>query len=138
MQTFLDTYSRLHAGNLELLRTIYDPDVTFVDPAHEIQGLERLTQYFTALYAGVDNIGFTFHHPLQQDGDGYVQWRMTFTHPRIAGGGRISVDGASYLQFGGDGLVLLHRDYFDLGAMLYEHLPILGRAVTLIKRRLGT
>jgi hypothetical protein len=44
----------------------------------------------------------------------------------------------SYLQFDKAGKVRYHRDYFDLGAMLYEHLPLLGSLVKTIKRRLGT
>lgn len=138
MESFLSTYKRLNSGNLDLLGTIYHPELTFVDPAHEIRGLERLTRYFSALYGGVSTIDFTFHHHLRQGEHGYVQWQMTFAHPRLAGGKTIVVAGASYLQFTADGLVVLHRDYFDLGAMLYEHVPLLGRAVTIIKRRLGT
>ncbi|QHF41154.1 transcriptional regulator [Pseudomonas sp. S34] len=30
-----------------------------------------------------------------------------------------------------------HRDYFDAGALLYEHLPVLSRAIAWLKRRLG-
>ncbi len=33
--------------------------------------------------------------------------------------------------------VYRHRDYFDAGAMLYEHLPVLGRVVSWLKRRVG-
>jgi hypothetical protein len=33
--------------------------------------------------------------------------------------------------------VCLHRDYFDLGAMLYEQLPLLGAVVRTLKGRLG-
>lgn len=137
MQTFLDVYNRLSASNLELLETIYHPSVTFVDPAHEIRGLSELTRYFTELYSEVGQIGFLFRHPLRQGDSAYVQWQMNFTHRRLAGGKTITVNGASFLQFGDDDLVFMHRDYFDLGALLYEHLPLLGRAVLLIKGRLG-
>ena len=28
-------------------------------------------------------------------------------------------------------------DYFDAGALLYEHVPVLGRIVSWLKRRMG-
>ena len=33
--------------------------------------------------------------------------------------------------------VYRHRDYFDAGALLYEHLPVLGRVIAWLKRRMG-
>jgi hypothetical protein len=69
--------------------------------------------------------------------EGYVQWQMNFSHPRLKGGKTIVVDGASYLRFNEAGKVSYHRDYFDLGAMLYEQLPLLGRIIVAVKRRLG-
>jgi hypothetical protein len=33
--------------------------------------------------------------------------------------------------------VYLHRDYFDAGALLYEHLPVLGTLIGWLKRRLA-
>jgi len=34
----------------------------------------------------------------------------------------------SHLKFA-DGKVISHRDYFDLGEMLYEHIPLLGGVI---------
>jgi hypothetical protein len=36
-----------------------------------------------------------------------------------------------------NGKIYYHRDYFDMGAMLYEHLPLLGRIIQRLKHRLG-
>ncbi|HGP4674712.1 TPA: nuclear transport factor 2 family protein, partial [Vibrio cholerae O1] len=36
-----------------------------------------------------------------------------------------------------EGKVTYHRDYFDMGEMLYEQLPVLGQVIRAIKRRLG-
>ena len=41
------------------------------------------------------------------------------------------------IEFDEAGKVCQHRDYFDLGAMLYEQLPLLGPVVRTIKMRLG-
>lgn len=36
-----------------------------------------------------------------------------------------------------DHKVYRHRDYFDAGSLIYEHLPVLGRAIAWLKRRMG-
>lgn len=137
MKNFLKTYKRLNAENLDLLDTIYAESIRFVDPAHEIVGLDRLRAYFGGLYANVASIDFDFRCEMRLGDAGYVQWRMTFSHRRLKGGRPIHVDGASYLQFDSTDKVCFHRDYFDLGAMLYEQLPVLGTVVAALKRRLG-
>ena len=137
MDNFLKTYQRLNADNLELLDEIYSEHVRFVDPAHEISGLGRLMEYFAGLYTNVTSIEFDFLREMRVGDEGYVQWRMTFSHRRLKGGRPVIVEGASYLQFDITGKVCFHRDYFDLGAMLYEHLPVLGSVVAALKRRLG-
>lgn len=138
MEKFLTTYTQLNAYNLELLASIYSEDICFIDPAHEIRNLSRLTEYFANLYNNISSIHFQFHHQLRLAEEGYVQWQMIFSHPRLKGGESVKVAGASYLQFNDSGKVYYHRDYFDLGAMLYEQLPILGRIIIALKRRLGT
>lgn len=137
MKNFLTTYQRLNAGNLELLDTIYSDHIRFIDPAREIVGLDRLREYFALLYANVTAIEFEFQREKRLGDEGYVQWRMAFSHSRLKGGRPISVEGASYLRFDPAGKVCFHRDYFDLGALLYEQLPVLGTVVTALKRRLG-
>jgi hypothetical protein len=137
LEKFLNTYNELNAKNLQLLADIYAEDIRFIDPAHEIRTLARLTEYFAHLYSNVSSIQFQFTHHLRVAEEGYVQWQMNFSHPRLKGGKTIVVDGASYLRFNEAGKVSYHRDYFDLGAMLYEQLPLLGRIIVAVKRRLG-
>jgi hypothetical protein len=138
MDKFLDTYQRLTADSLYLLSEIYTKDVRFIDPAHEINGLDPLKAYFANLYRNINAPGFRFTQHLRSADEGYVQWEMDFSHPRLNRGRLITVPGASYLIFSDENRVSLHRDYFDLGAMLYEQLPAFGRVITAIKRRLGS
>ncbi len=138
MENFLSTYINLNADNLELLSSIYSEDICFVDPAHELRGLTRLKEYFANLYSNISSIKFQFHNHLRLGDEGYVQWQMIFSHPRLKGGESINVAGASYLRFNDSGRVYFHRDYFDLGAMLYEQLPIMGRIIIALKRSIGT
>lgn len=138
MNNFLEVYKHLNKNNLELLETIYAPEIHFVDPAHEIHGIDKLREYFKELYANVNEIDFTFSEMRTDQCEAYVQWQMCFIHPKLKRGSRICVDGVTFAQFRNDGKVIYHRDYFDLGSMLYEQLPLLGTIISSIKRRLGS
>jgi hypothetical protein len=60
---------------------------------------------------------------------------MTYAHPRLQRGQELTLEGISQLRFA-DRRIIYQRDYYDLGAMLYEHLPLVGQVVRGIKRRL--
>lgn len=137
MEKFLALYRTLTVDNLELLQEVYREDIRFIDPAHEIRGLDELRAYFHCLYKDLQSIDFHFSPPLIVENSGSVRWRMTFSHKGLAKGKPLSLEGISYIEFDGEGKVFFHRDYFDLGAMLYEHVPLLGRLVLFIKKRLG-
>lgn len=137
MEKFLTIYNNLNHKNLHLLRDIYRPDIHFIDPAHEICGLDNLTDYFFVLYENLRSIDFIFHDVVKVDNAAYLQWQMTFRHKKFSGGSPVAVDGTTFLQFDHEHLVYYHRDYFDLGAMIYEQLPLLGRLIKVIKGRLG-
>ncbi|WP_047285330.1 MULTISPECIES: nuclear transport factor 2 family protein [Pseudomonas] len=141
MSDFLDNFARQFAAldrhNLDRLGQLYSDDIQFTDPLHEVQGLAQLRGYFAELYANVRELRFEFHgSDLCADDQGYLRWTMSYRHPRLNGGALIQVAGCTYLQWR-DARVYRHRDYFDAGALLYEHLPLLGAMIAWLKRRLG-
>lgn len=135
LNQFNDFYQQLDANNLGGLTGLYSADVTFCDPVHCLHGLTDLQQYFEQLMQNLDDCRFDIEHTLEQDGEAYVRWIMVFHHPRINKGEAVSVPGISHLKF--DQQIYYHRDYFDLGAMLYEHLPLLGTVIRKIKSKLA-
>lgn len=137
MEKFFEAYQHLNSNNLDTLTEIYSDDVVFIDPAHTLTGLTQLRKYFEKLYSGLESINFDFIDHQQQGDVAYVQWRMVMRHSRLRRGRPVSVEGVSRLEFDAEHKVKLHRDYFDLGEMLYENLPLLGRVILSIKKRLG-
>ncbi|HDZ8876165.1 nuclear transport factor 2 family protein [Aeromonas dhakensis] len=134
---FIGLYQQLNRDELHRLPEVYANEVVFTDPAHRIEGLAALTDYFSALYQRLAYCRFVITSQLQQGRQAWLGWTMTFSHPRLRGGAPVTVEGATRLEFDEAGKVCLHRDYFDLGAMLYEQLPLLGSVVRTIKGRLG-
>ena len=132
----ISVYQDLNATNIESLRSVYSDDVLFEDPAHRIEGLGEFINYFNQLYKNVEECSFHFNDVIVDQQRIVLTWSFDLRHPRLGGGKEITVPGASLLQVN-EKKIVHHRDYFDLGAMIYEHVPLLGRVVLRIKRGLG-
>ncbi|BAP41519.1 nuclear transport factor 2 family protein [Pseudomonas sp. 21LCFQ02] len=136
LQQFAHGFAALNKDNLDRLGQLYSEDVCFSDPLHNLQGLGQMREYFDQLYANVSELSFDFHgFDEVRPGAGYLLWTMHYRHPRLEGGKLLQVEGCSHLLW--HDKVYRHRDYFDAGALLYEHLPVLGGVIGWLKRRLA-
>ncbi|MBV7296583.1 nuclear transport factor 2 family protein [Enterovibrio paralichthyis] len=136
LEKFLDVYRSLRKDNLHSLDTIYAKNVVFEDPAHRIEGYDNLARYFETMYTNVTDCRFDIHDHVINGDVAFISWTMRLSHPKLAGGSERAVEGCTRLELK-EGRVVKHRDYFDLGEMLYEALPVVGPAVRMIKKRLG-
>jgi predicted SnoaL-like aldol condensation-catalyzing enzyme len=131
-----EAYKTFSAEQLTQLQTLYSSDIHFEDPAHAVQGKSALIEYFTRMSKNLKNCEFRFHSTITNGTDIFLSWTMFLKHPRLNNGDPIRVEGASYLRTR-NGKIYYHRDYFDMGAMVYENVPLLGRLVRSLKQRLG-
>ncbi len=131
-----EIYQKLSKQNLHLLESVYHQEVIFEDAAHRLEGWDSLSLYFDNLYTNVDRCDFIIKETQQSGDSGFIVWLMELEHPKLQKGATIQVNGVSHIRFA-DGRVIYHRDYFDLGEMLYENLPLLGSVIKTIKQRLG-
>ena len=132
-----DFYQNFTADSVARLGRIYHKDIVFTDPAGEERGLAALTVRFQKAMENVSLCQSDISTAWMNDNGGAAMfWRMTLVTPRLNGGKPFSFDGASHLIFADD-LVIYHRDYFDLGAMVYERLPLLGGLIRVLRRRVG-
>ncbi|MGM0521286.1 MAG: nuclear transport factor 2 family protein [Pseudomonadota bacterium] len=137
LETFCAFFNKLDNTCTEKLYEVYTDDIVFGDPLHRIEGRTALEHYFATMYENVTECRFNYHQKVCQGDTAFVTWTMHFAHPSLASGKIIAVEGCSHLTFADDGRVTHHQDYFDAGAMLYEHVPVLGRLVRLLKRRVN-
>lgn len=136
LHSFVQRFSALDKHNLHLLDDLYSEDVRFSDPLHQVDGLADLHRYFAQLYSNISELSFDFHSVDEvRKGEGYLRWHMRYRHPRLARGQPILVEGCTHLLW--QQKVYRHCDYFDAGALLYDHLPILGHATAWLKRRMS-
>ncbi|MGY0615681.1 nuclear transport factor 2 family protein [Vibrio sp. FJH11] len=134
--TVVDLYHKLDKHNLHLLNEVYHPEVVFEDSAHRLEGRRALCEYFQTLYVNVTKCEFIIHEQQQVGDSGFITWSMELQHPKLKSNQPILVNGASHLKFSQE-QVVYHRDYFDMGEMVYENLPLIGVLVKAVKQRLG-
>jgi len=129
-------FNALNRDTMNLLESFYDPEIVFEDPIVHVEGLPDLRAYYVSMYESVVDIRFDISNHYV-DGDRHVvSWTMTVVHERFNQGEDVVVDGVSVIHFNASDLVVYHRDYFDMGALVYEHVPVLGYVVGRVKERI--
>lgn len=133
---FCRIYQGLDKNNLSQLGLVYSDDINFIDALHNLKGLDQLTEYFSHLYGHLLYCNFNIEEVIQEEGKASIVWTMEYAHPKINKGKTISVNGCSQLKF--NEKIYYHRDFLDMGQMLYEHLPLLGGVIRMVKNRVAS
>jgi hypothetical protein len=111
----VEAYQSLGHGDSTLVEALYADDIYFEDPTQGTQGKAALM--------------------LSSDADVFISWTQIFTHKKLAAGKTIRVEGSTYLKTR-SGKIYYQRDYFDLGAVVYENLPIIGPIIKRLRSRI--
>ena len=99
---FVALYQQLSSAELHRLPEVYGKEVIFIDPAHRIEGLAALTDYFAVLYRRLAYCRFDITSQLLQGRQAWLGWT-----------GERSTDAAEGLR-----LLVLHM---QLGLLLPPH-----------------
>jgi len=139
--TVLDRFSTMYADicqiTLDDLANIYASNVTFVDPITTHHGLDDLQKYFANLLEQAESCQFDISMIASVSSNSVthiVNWTMNLKLKQSDK--LITVDGNTQLTVKDD-IIVYHKDYYDLGEMVYEHIPLLGFFVKKIKKRLA-
>lgn len=131
---FKQVYERLNKDTTDSLNTIYSDNLQFIDPFHELNGLDEFKKYCKKLYANVSHCKFDFQTSITEGNQGFINWEMTIEHPKLNKGKRFIVPGVTHFKF--NEKIYYHRDYFDGGKLLYENIPLVGGVIRSIKKRM--
>lgn len=135
LNSFKAFYQNSGELHLEQIDALYTQDIEFRDPLHTILGILALKCYMKNLYANSRDIRFEYKDELSGENWATITWLMHFRHPSLAGGELISVRGITQIRF--TDRIFYHEDFYDLGAMIYQHVPVLGRIIHFINQRIG-
>ncbi|BDX07260.1 nuclear transport factor 2 family protein [Planctobacterium marinum] len=135
LDTFAQFYKALHKDNLHMLQDIYHQDIRFVDPVGQHEGLSVVESYFRHLLETTISCEFDIKHVVAHDSYAIARWEMILRHPKLSGGKVIKLDGTSELIIKND-KIIQQTDFYDMGAMFYEHIPILSTLVRFVKNKI--
>src|SRR5690606_29672160 len=136
-QKIRNMYLHFDRKILAAMADIYTEDIQFRDALHAVNGLNQLREYYDGMMDDLLECRFEFHHSLENSerGEAVLFWTMHYRHKKIAAGKSLQLTGNSHLLF--NEKVYYHRDYYDAGSMLYEHLPLIGTLIRYVKKRIG-
>lgn len=112
---------------------VYAAEARFKDPFNEVTGIDAITAIFAHMFEQVDQPRFVVVTRVLQGSDAFLTWEFRFAMKRYSKQPQC-IRGATHIVFGGDGMVTLHRDYWDAAEELYEKLPVLGGLMRWLKR----
>ena len=134
IERFKTFYKDVKNPKLDSISDVYSADVKFKDPIHQVSGLAELHAYLSDMCTDVESGRFEFLDQLIGPDTAYIKWNMYFRHPKLGKETHV-VRGMSQIQF--NERIYFHEDVYDMGQMIYEHVPVLGWAVKRLKNRLS-
>ena len=134
VENFCLYYKEFNQDSIAGLDSIYDRNAVFEDPIGKVEGLNDLKRHFSKMMSNVSYCRFEITDVVANDGQAFITWTMSFAHPKLNGRKEITVTGVSEIKF--DERITYHRDYFDVGSMFYEQVPILKTIIQALKKRL--
>ena len=115
---------------------IFEKDVRFKDPFHDIKGLEKLYKIFEDMYIKLDNPSFKVTEIIEQNNITYLKWDFQFSFKNDK---KVECfEGVSRVEFNKENKAISHIDYWDSSSNLYEKIPILSFFMRFIKSKINS
>lgn len=131
-------FEALTPQSVAKLPTLYDAQARFKDPFNEVQGLPEIERIFRHMYVALEAPHFVITGQLVDGAQAFLTWEFRFRFKRFDTHTLQTVRGGSHILFNEQGLVTLHRDYWDAAEELYEKLPWVGGLMRWLKKRANT
>ena len=138
VERLVQFFEKLQRQDLPRLAQMYAQDARFKDPFNEVQGLPAIERIFAHMFEALDSPHFIVTERIVQGQHCFLVWDFLFRFKRFDTQNWQTVRGGTHLTFDDDGLVTLHRDYWDAAEELYEKLPWVGGLMRWLKRRANT
>ena len=115
---------------------VFSSDVYFKDPFNAVRGLPHLQHIFQHMFATLHEPQFRILDLAGNQNSGFLEWQFTFKLKANADSQLIK--GVSKIEINTQGQVCSHIDYWDTGEYVYLKIPLLGRLIAFINKRLSS
>lgn len=130
---FAALYSDLSPESVQnRVRETYAPGAWFNDTVSTEVGIDAIERYLLKTARGAMEIKATVQDVAVSGSDCYVRWSMEVRTKSLAGGKPTVTEGVSQLRFDEQGRIVLHQDFWNPAAGIYQHLPLIGPGIRYI------
>jgi ketosteroid isomerase-like protein len=128
-------FEHLSPADVATIGQLYAAQARFKDPFNEVQGVPAIQAIFAHMFETLEQPRFVVTGRVVQGAQCFLTWDFLFAFKNFDKGVTQTVRGASHLVLDAQGLVTLHRDYWDAAEELYEKLPVVGALMRWLKKR---
>ena len=128
-------FEQLTPDSVQQLAQFYAADARFKDPFNDVRGLPEIERIFRHMYVALEQPHFVVTRQLVDGEQAFLVWDFRFRFKRFDTTNWQTVRGGTHLEFNAEGLITLHRDYWDAAEELYEKLPVVGGVMRWLKKR---
>jgi len=134
VQRIVSLFEHFTPADVKCLSRYYAPDARFKDPFNDVSGIPEIERVFTHMFVALDDPRFVIRDVIVEGDQCLLTGDFLFRFRHVNGEAQ-TVHGGSHLRFDVQGLVCLHRDYWDAAEELYEKLPLIGALMRWLRRR---
>jgi hypothetical protein len=130
---FASLYGDLSEKNVAAnVRDVYAPGAWFNDTIATEVGIDAIEKYLLKTARGAEKVEAKINDVAVSGADVYARWTMEIRTKNLAGGQPVITEGLSQLRFDDQGRIVLHQDFWNPSAGIYQHLPLLGPAIRFV------
>lgn len=126
-------FQTLTPESLERVGDIYAPDAVFIDPFNQLAGLASVRAVYQHMFDTLEHPRFVISTTVVDARQAFMTWDFLFE----CRGHAQQISGCTQFEINDQGLIILHRDYWDAAQQVYEKIPLLGSLLRIIRRKLS-
>lgn len=118
------------------IANVYSQDAYLNDTLKTLIDRSEIKSHFIKTSKAMTDYSVSIDDVAKSDEGYYIRWTMKYKSPKLAKGEEIESIGITYVIFDASGKAILHQDFWDSSNGFFEHVPILGGGIRIIKNRL--
>lgn len=123
-------FETLQDASLDDIERLFESDALFVDPFNRVRGPDAIRRIFEHLLRHWPSTRFRVLESCRHEHKAFLRWTFQPDPSRD-----LIIEGATRIEFGSNGKVVSHRDYWDSASELYARLPLTGPPMRWLLRR---
>ena len=132
---FTNLYKDYTSTNIEkYVDDLYDQNVYFIDPIHQIGGLNNVKEYFYLMTKPIESCRFEINSISKDLNNYFVRWDM-YLISKASPNKKIVTTGITHFIVNSSEKIIFHQDFWDLSS-LYDELPVISFWSKLVKERM--